>query len=186
LMRCVPKLGQDKNSAMLYPIPGRVPPPNNRPMGCVFSPRCDYARDRCKQERPQLRKIDNGATWVRCHFAEEIDPAHWVPSEELAASVSTKVTTSGAAVEATKPLLVVQDLKKYYPVQGNSLLGLIGLGKKRFVKAVENASWASSANRAAARVRWSKPSSGWRIAPAAKPNLWALTSPATSRSATLT
>jgi peptide/nickel transport system ATP-binding protein len=46
LMRCVPKLGQDKNSAMLYPIPGRVPPPNNRPMGCVFSPRCDYARDR--------------------------------------------------------------------------------------------------------------------------------------------
>jgi peptide/nickel transport system ATP-binding protein len=141
LMRCVPKLGQDKNSAMLYPIPGRVPPPNNRPMGCVFSPRCDYARDRCKQERPQLRKIDNGATWVRCHFAEEIDPAHWVPSEELAASVSTKVTTSGAAVEATKPLLVVQDLKKYYPVQGNSLLDLIGLGKKRFVKAVENASF---------------------------------------------
>jgi len=78
---------------------------------------------------------------VRCHFAEEIDPAHWVPSEELAASVSTKVTTNGAAVEATKPLLVVQDLKKYYPVQGNSLLDLIGLGKKRFVKAVENASF---------------------------------------------
>ena len=141
LMRCVPKLGQDKNSAMLYPIPGRVPPPNNRPMGCVFSPRCDYATDRCKQERPQLRQVAGAGSWVRCHFAEEIDPAHWVPSEELLASVATKATTNGVAAETAEPLLVVQDLKKYYPVQGSSLLDLVGLGKKRFVKAVENASF---------------------------------------------
>lgn len=141
LMRCVPKLGQDKNSAMLYPIPGRVPPPNNRPMGCVFGPRCDYVRDRCKQERPQLRQAADSKTWVRCHFAEEIDPTHWAPSEELLASVSTKATTNGATTETAEPLLVVQDLKKYYPVQGSSLLDLVGLGKKRFVKAVENASF---------------------------------------------
>lgn len=35
----------------------------------------------------------------------------------------------------------MQDLKKYYPVQGGSLLDLVGLGKKRYVKAVENASF---------------------------------------------
>ncbi|MFQ5577398.1 MAG: ABC transporter ATP-binding protein, partial [Anaerolineae bacterium] len=43
LMRCVPRLGADKASSLLYPIPGRVPPPNNRPTGCVYGPRCDYA-----------------------------------------------------------------------------------------------------------------------------------------------
>ncbi|MCB0090599.1 MAG: ABC transporter ATP-binding protein, partial [Caldilineaceae bacterium] len=47
LIRCVPRLGADKASSMLYPIRGRVPPPNQRPSGCVFGPRCDYAQDRC-------------------------------------------------------------------------------------------------------------------------------------------
>jgi peptide/nickel transport system ATP-binding protein len=32
LIRCVPKLGADKASSQLYPIPGRVPPPNQRPL----------------------------------------------------------------------------------------------------------------------------------------------------------
>ena len=36
LIRCVPNLGQDKGSGVLYPIAGRVPPPNQRPAGCVF------------------------------------------------------------------------------------------------------------------------------------------------------
>ena len=45
LMRCVPRLGQDKRSSFLYPIPGRVPSPENLPPGCIFEPRCDYARD---------------------------------------------------------------------------------------------------------------------------------------------
>jgi len=48
----------------------------------------------------------------------------------------TAVPTNGA-----EPLLVVQDLKKYYPVQGSSLADMVGLGEKRFVKAVENASF---------------------------------------------
>src|SRR5262245_56845725 len=55
LLRCIPKLGADKADSVLYPIPGRVPPPNNRPLGCVFAPRCDYARERCQSERPALR-----------------------------------------------------------------------------------------------------------------------------------
>lgn len=139
LLRCVPKLGQDKSSAVLYPIPGRVPPPTNRPLGCVFNPRCAYVRDRCRQERPQLRQLTNGS-WVRCHFAEEIDPGQWIPPEEMGLPPMT-AAPAGDATPTGEPLLVVQDLKKYYPVQGDSLLDLVGLGKKRFVKAVENASF---------------------------------------------
>jgi peptide/nickel transport system ATP-binding protein len=134
LMRCVPKLGADKASSLLYPIRGRVPPPNNRPLGCVFSPRCDYIQERCRQERPQLREMPGGAI-VRCHFAEEIDPGKWVPSEDI-------IPPSIQVREGTQePLLKVENLKKYYNVQGSSLKDVLGLGEKRHVKAVENATF---------------------------------------------
>ncbi len=136
LLRCVPKLGQNKGSAMLYPIPGRVPAPDSRPTGCVFGPRCTYARDRCHAERPQLRPIAGTGTWVRCHFAEEIDPAHWSPPADMRLPTPNAQAGNGAA-----PLLTVQDLKKYYPVHGESLLDLVGMGEKRYVKALENASF---------------------------------------------
>jgi peptide/nickel transport system ATP-binding protein len=134
LLRCVPKLGADKASSALYPIPGRVPPPDNRPTGCIFVPRCDYARDRCHDEHPALRPIANGA-WARCHFAEEIDPAQWQPSHSL----QTPAPSQNG--DQSEPILYVKALKKYYPVQGSSLRDLIGLGEKRYVKAIEDASF---------------------------------------------
>lgn len=134
LLRCIPKLGTDKAGSVLYPIPGRVPPPNNRPMGCVFSPRCDYVQEQCHQERPKLRQLSNG-TFVRCHFAEEINPADWVPGKEL------EVTQVQEGRETAESILTVQNLKKYYPVQGSSLRDMMGLGEKRYVRAVEDASF---------------------------------------------
>jgi len=38
-------------------------------------------------------------------------------------------------------MLTLQDLKKYYPVQGSSLRDVVGLGEKRQVQAVENVSF---------------------------------------------
>jgi peptide/nickel transport system ATP-binding protein len=134
LIRCVPKLGADKATSVLYPIRGRVPPPNNRPIGCVFSPRCDYVQERCREERPQLRQITAG-TRVRCHFAEEIDPSQWKPSEDI---MPPSLKQKDVAPEK---ILSVENLKKYYEVQGSSLKDVIGLGEKRYVKAVENASF---------------------------------------------
>ncbi len=141
LLRCVPKLGQNKGSAMLYPIPGRVPAPDSRPSGCVFSPRCSYVRDRCYDERPQLRQIAGTATRARCHFSEEIDPALWTPPEDIDLPTLDVLPPNAPAVNGREPLLVVQDLKKYYPVHNESPLVMVGLGEKRFVQAVENASF---------------------------------------------
>jgi peptide/nickel transport system ATP-binding protein len=134
LIRCVPKLGADKASSVLYPIRGRVPPPNNRPTGCIYGPRCDYFRERCREERPGLRQLPNGVS-VRCHFTEEIDPAKWTPSEDIILPSAVE----GAGTQ--EPILELNDLKKYYEVQGSSFRDVIGLGKKRYVKAVENASF---------------------------------------------
>ena len=135
LMRCVPKLGADKASSMLYPIRGRVPPPNNRPAGCIYAPRCDYVRERCRQEHPKLRKIEGTISWARCLFSEEIDPEKWTPPEDLA------LPTVSNGDRPAEPILQLSDLKKYYEVPGDSLKDVIGLGDPNYVKAVEGATF---------------------------------------------
>ena len=134
LIRCVPKLGADKSSSVLYPIPGRVPPPDNRPAGCVFAPRCDYVQQRCHDERPQLRKLPNGR-WVRCHFAEEIDPAKWTPPTDMELPVvhtpdDSRRTDAGGRRAA-----------QVLSGQGSSWQAAFGLGERRYVQAVDNVSF---------------------------------------------
>jgi peptide/nickel transport system ATP-binding protein len=50
-------------------VAGEVPSPIDPPAGCAFHPRCPYANDRCRIERPELRP--DGATLVACHAVEE-------------------------------------------------------------------------------------------------------------------
>ncbi len=52
--------------------PGEPPDLGNLPTGCVFHPRCKYARDICKVEEPKLRALRPDCH-VSCHFAEELD-----------------------------------------------------------------------------------------------------------------
>ncbi len=134
LIRCLPKLGRDKASSVLYPIRGRVPSPANLPPGCSFEPRCDYAKDRCRMEKPAFRDIVDGHM-ARCHFAEEIDPSKWVPTEDLIVhdASATAVATNGEA----DALLTVDSMKTYYRHPNTSVLRMIGLGKKEYVKAVD-------------------------------------------------
>jgi peptide/nickel transport system ATP-binding protein len=138
LMRCVPKLGTDRSSSVLYPIPGRVPPPDGRPAGCVFWPRCDYVRKRCRDERPNLRHIGDNGTQVRCHFSEEIDMGSWEPPEDL---VPAGVGRKKHAPEKPETILETKGLQKYYSVKGNSFKDVFGLADKKYVKAVEHASF---------------------------------------------
>ncbi|MEJ5198475.1 MAG: oligopeptide/dipeptide ABC transporter ATP-binding protein [Anaerolineae bacterium] len=53
------------------PLRGEVPSPANPPSGCIFHPRCNYARDICSQQAPTLveSKPDH---FVSCHFASEL------------------------------------------------------------------------------------------------------------------
>ena len=44
------------------PVGGEVPNPINPPPGCSFHPRCPFAYERCRRERPEL--IDVGGTLV--------------------------------------------------------------------------------------------------------------------------
>lgn len=58
----------------LHEVPaltGEPPSPLAPPAGCPFHPRCEYAEARCRQEPPELRRIDDEL--VACHRAEDID-----------------------------------------------------------------------------------------------------------------
>jgi dipeptide transport system ATP-binding protein len=50
-------------------LTGELPSPLNPPGGCAFNPRCPYANDRCRSERPQL--LPSQGSRVACHAVEE-------------------------------------------------------------------------------------------------------------------
>ena len=51
-------------------IPGSLPDLTDPPKGCVFAPRCPYATERCRQERPQVREYEPGH-FAACHRCQE-------------------------------------------------------------------------------------------------------------------
>jgi peptide/nickel transport system ATP-binding protein len=73
LLSAIPRShpGQSKTRIVL---PGDVPNPANPPPGCTFNPRCRYAQDVCRVERPPLREVAPGH-FAACHFAETLELA---------------------------------------------------------------------------------------------------------------
>ena len=131
LLRCVPRLGMDKRSSYLYPIRGRVPSPANLPPGCIFEPRCDYAREECRLHKPELRLVDQ-AHWARCHFAEEIaEKEPRVPDELLG-----QLTARPEGVASAEPILAIEDARTYYKAPAKKLFQR----EKQYIKAVDGVS----------------------------------------------
>lgn len=55
-------------------LEGEVADPANRPPGCAFHPRCQYAREICRTTEPLLTEVkkDGSTRLAACHFAEEL------------------------------------------------------------------------------------------------------------------
>ncbi|WP_432459810.1 dipeptide ABC transporter ATP-binding protein [Agarivorans sp. QJM3NY_25] len=62
LLRSLPESSAGK--ARLDALPGVVPGAFDRPVGCLLNPRCAYASDRCRNERPTM--LHDGERQVRC------------------------------------------------------------------------------------------------------------------------
>ncbi len=56
----------------LKPIPGMMPDPTRLPKGCAFAERCKYATERCFEERPASRYVNDTHT-VACLRYDEPD-----------------------------------------------------------------------------------------------------------------
>jgi peptide/nickel transport system ATP-binding protein len=67
LISAVPSADLDRtNRRERIVLQGDVPSPINPPSGCRFHPRCRYATERCRVERPKLAEIEPGRL-VACH-----------------------------------------------------------------------------------------------------------------------
>ena len=66
LLEGVPQPDPDKRREIVS-IEGEVPSLADRPTGCEFHTRCNYAQSRCKHEPPALQKLGSNQH-VRCHF----------------------------------------------------------------------------------------------------------------------
>jgi len=68
LLKAVPSVRQTRT---LEVIPGNIPNLIDPPAGCVFHPRCKYAKDVCVKKDPELEKVAEGH-YAACHFWREL------------------------------------------------------------------------------------------------------------------
>ena len=65
LLASTPKLEESKDR--LETIEGYVPDLSNPPPGCLFNPRCSYAREACRIDIPETREVEDDH-FVSCHL----------------------------------------------------------------------------------------------------------------------
>lgn len=70
LLKSVPD-PTSESGKKLYQIPGSPPDVAHLPQGCPFEPRCEYAKDICRNEFPPFVKL-NENHFSLCHFAKEV------------------------------------------------------------------------------------------------------------------
>lgn len=70
LLKSIPILGRGADQD-INPIKGSTPDPFNRPGGCQFAPRCDYACPECDQCMPDEAQL-GGTHMVRCARYQEV------------------------------------------------------------------------------------------------------------------
>ena len=70
LLAEVPRI--DRRARDFKPVQGEIPSPLAPPPGCHFHPRCPFAMDRCRVERPALRAIGGGQDSA-CHLNDTAD-----------------------------------------------------------------------------------------------------------------
>jgi oligopeptide/dipeptide ABC transporter ATP-binding protein len=100
LMASIPR-ATDVPHSSLPTIPGRPPSLDRLPSGCAFAPRCTYATERCRSERPPLRSDQAGhdyACWFPIGSASPANQHSPAPS-----SVAARLSGVSGARAGTKP-----------------------------------------------------------------------------------
>ncbi len=69
LLKTIPSLSS-KKSKRLPSIQGSVPHPQNLPLGCKFSPRCEFAKEECIKQEPELLEVGPNHS-VRCFYPKK-------------------------------------------------------------------------------------------------------------------
>lgn len=76
LLRSIPTTDGDRTKRLVS-IPGSIPNLTSMPTGCRFNPRCEFATEKCIQEEPVFKEIDQNrkiACWHYEEVAKAIEP----------------------------------------------------------------------------------------------------------------
>jgi peptide/nickel transport system ATP-binding protein len=138
LVSCVPRLGANKYSQRLEPIPGSLPPLGTRLPGCTFAPRCSLATPECSEAEPALAAV-SADRLSRCLHADQVSDRLVAARRRPEAADDERGRHVGGSQQAgsTATLLRIDKARKAYKdvvaVRGVSLdvrqgevLGLVG------------------------------------------------------------
>jgi peptide/nickel transport system ATP-binding protein len=101
LLRAVPS---PDRSTTLEGLEGHPPRPAERPQGCAFAPRCEFAQEACTTDEQQLLERAGVSQLVRCRRASELHHVQRANAQ----------VTRAHATAARGPLLAVRDLSASY------------------------------------------------------------------------
>ena len=102
LLRAVPSM---TDAHMLMGLSGQPPRPGNRPPGCFFQPRCEFAVPDCEAGQPPMLQVAPTGHRARCLRAAEVAGLTSAAGAPLARP---------ASANAAAPLLAVRDLSATY------------------------------------------------------------------------
>ncbi|MCG8688015.1 MAG: ABC transporter ATP-binding protein [Desulfobacterales bacterium] len=151
LLCCVPRLGDSLTNNRLWSIRGRVPHPSERAKdSCIFAPRCDWYKDgiglinknlvaKCDKEHPQL--VDIGEDHKsRCFLGKETLKVPWDEYARGQKKSLVHVPEDDDDFDTVDKLLNVDNLKVWYKERNPSLKAMLGMEKRRHIKAVDDIS----------------------------------------------
>ena len=98
-------------------LPGFPPNLLAPPSGCRFHPRCPLADERCRQEEPQMQRVNDNGRMVACH---KID----VVRQEGDIWEAIRPRSAAHEERQQEPILEVRSLVKHFPVRGGFLQSL--------------------------------------------------------------
>ena len=151
LLCCVPRLGDDLSNNRLWSIRGQVPPPSERSVdACIFAPRCDWRitgkgfadkrmKEKCTTEHPELVGITDDHR-SRCFLGKETLKLPWNEYAKGKRKNLIHIPEDDTDLASMEILLNADHLKVYYKTGSRSLKEVFGMGKKKYVKAVDDVS----------------------------------------------
>lgn len=111
LLQSIPK-SNSASQKRLSSIEGSIPSLADMPTGCRFSPRCQFATDKCRRESPSLESI-NGRESACWYIEELIDRPDWFNEDD---EIIEQVIKKEPEIDR-KTLFEIRALSKYYPLK---------------------------------------------------------------------
>lgn len=132
LMRSYPSIRSTRT--VVTGIPGAVPDLLNLPKACYFATRCFYVKSDCSNQLPQYVEASPGHLSLCLHTKEFVNDM----SEGRLKPSADNIQESKDYTDKAYNVIEASNLTKYFELSASAAGALFGLGKKKYVRAVDH------------------------------------------------